>query len=177
MDVKRAMSPRSWWAQGYLRKRHLTRIRKRMQVGKFGKQSGMRHGCKKNGDEKAQEKNKSRDIRSFMVLLFPEAIDYPHHFPPSGRGMYLPATKAHADLLAGAGFQESVDEQVSHSQADKNATIATIFLDGRVVELDEAEPAVENNANLLRNSEGFVAIAGWERVVMERNAVDNRNKK
>lgn len=153
----------------------------------------MRQSCKEDGGEENKEKSKSWDIRDFIdgaaaatvpgggvagifIFFLPQAVDDAQHLASTGRSVDFFAAETHADLLTGAGFEEPVDEKVAHGQADEDAAVATVFLNGRVVELHEAEPAIENYAHFLRDSKCFVAIARGKRIIVERNIVNNGNK-
>ena len=73
--------------------------------------------------------------------------------------------------------QEAMEQEVLHQQADVHATIAAILLLWRVLEVHEAERrAAEQLAHLIRDEARFLEVAGGQAVVVEGDAVEDRDE-
>ena len=60
-----------------------------------------------------------------------------------------------------------------HRQAYKDSTVTAIILQRGIIQLHEAERAVEEPAYFLGDDRGFALVAGGEGVVVEGDAVDD----
>lgn len=72
--------------------------------------------------------------------------------------------------------QQPVEQQMADVQADKDATVAAVFLDGRVVQVHKPDGPVEQRAELHGDGVCFIPVARRQRIVVERDAVDYRDE-
>lgn len=87
----------------------------------------------------------------------------------------LPA-HAHADLILRMCAQQLIHQQMLHEQAHKDATIAPILLLRRVQQIDKLQRPAKQLLELMTRQPRLHLIAGTQRVVMERHAVQNTDE-
>ncbi len=66
---------------------------------------------------------------------------------------------------------------MAHEEADKDAAVAAVFLLGRVLEVDEAERAADNLAQLAAGEVRLGPVSAAEGVVVEGDAVEDGDEK
>lgn len=65
---------------------------------------------------------------------------------------------------------------MTHQQADKDATVAAVFLLGAILKVDESQRALENLNELLGRIVGLLVVCATERIVVEGNSVEGRDQ-
>lgn len=112
-------------------------------------------------------------VRSSPGTLLPKPLDNLEDFLPPRTRIDLPPAQAHADLLVRVGHQQPLQQQMPHVQTHKHPAVVAVFLDWRVVQMHEPDRPVEQRAQLHRHLVRLHAVARRERVVVERDPVDD----
>lgn len=98
-------------------------------------------------------------LRSTALAFFPESLDDLGHFFATGAGINFASAQTHADFFVGAGHKESLEEQVAHVHAYKDAAVAAAVLLGGIVQMQEPDRHVEQDSEFAGYGVSFPDVA------------------
>ena len=116
------------------------------------------------------------NLRSPLLPFLPEIFNNPHHLLSSFSCIHLLSAQTHADSLIRPDHQQPLHQQMSHIQTYKHTTIGSILLLRAIGQVDEPERLVQKRRELLCTKLPFPHVAGREGIIVEGNAVNDRDQ-
>jgi hypothetical protein len=116
------------------------------------------------------------NVRAAALALFLALLYDLQHLPAAVARIDVCILHAHADLLAGVGAQQFLEQQMLDQHADEDAAVAAVFLLRRVEHGYEAQSSPEQMLHLHGGAARFALVVAGHGVVVEGDAVDYRDE-